>query len=217
MNRTNKTTVPNTSGPIIAGNCISCMGMVRISSTMSVNATVRCPHCQEAFVLADLLDQSLPQLEVVVTEQAPETPVQEDAPYIDTLHLKRDEQENRPEKPRVKFDIPKALRDGAKKKRRRRRSKSSSSGSEDRSSRSQNASSNFVIPSESPTDEASADNDSTTMGEAVERRRSSSKESSSKARKAAAAAVADAEVEVVAEAVVPVPAAARTGRRTEAK
>ena len=180
MNRTNKTTVPNLSGPIIAGNCISCMGMVRISSTMSVNATVRCPHCQEAFVLSDLLDQSLPPLEVVVTEQS--DALQEDAPYIDTLHLKRDEQESRPEKPRVKFDIPKALRDGAKKKRRRRRSKSSSSRSGSRSSRSENASSNFVIPSESSNAGTSVDNDLTTMGEAVERRRSSSNGSSGSRR-----------------------------------
>ena len=183
MNRTNKTTVPIPSGPIIAGNCISCMGMVRISHSMSVNATVRCPHCQESFVLMDLLDQSLPPLEVVVNETVGDASEQEDAPYIDTLHLKRDEQENRPEKPRVKFEIPKALRDGARKKRRRRRrSRSSSSGSERGSSRSENSTSNFVIPSESPTEGASPSNDSTTMGEAVERRRSSSHRSSDGSR-----------------------------------
>lgn len=184
MNRTNKTTVPKLSGPIIAGNCISCMGMVRISTTMSVNATVRCPHCQQSFVLKDLLDQSLPPLEVVVNDVPEDAPELVDAPYIDTLHLKRDEQENRPEKPRVKFDIPKALKDGAKRRRRRRRSRSSSSGGERRSSssdrrsaRSDSGASNFVIPSVSPTDGASANHDTTTMGEAVERQRSTNSRS----------------------------------------
>ena len=169
MNSANKSSPTNAAGPIIAGNCISCMGMVRISHSMSVNATVRCPHCQESFVLRDLLDQSLPPLEVVVNEQAANDSESEDAPYIDTLHLKRDENANRPEKPRVKFQIPKALRDGAKKKRRRRRSRSSS-GDKRSSSRSN---SNFVIPSNSSVDAAATKSDSTTMGEAVERQRSS--------------------------------------------
>lgn len=191
MNRTNKSAAPKTSGPIIAGNCVSCMGMVRISHSMSVNATVRCPHCQQSFVLKDLLDQSLPPLEVVINDapdevaKQDEAAKQEDAPYIDTLHLKRDEQDNRPEKPRVKFDIPKALKDGAKRKRRRRRSKSSSSSkssSERSSSRPDTGSSNFVIPSEASNkaakNGAAIDNDATTMGEAVKRRRSSSGEGS---------------------------------------
>lgn len=171
MNRTNKSTIPAPSGPIIAGNCISCMGMVRISHSLSVNTTVRCPHCQESFVLAELLDQSLPPLEVVVNEPEFE---QADSPYIDTIHLKRDEQASRPEKPRVKFEIPKALKDGAKRKRRRRRRRSSSSASGEGSS-SSSKSSNFVIPSSSP-----SGGESTTMGEAVERRsRSGSRRSSS--------------------------------------
>ena len=174
MNRTKKSTIPAASGPIIAGNCISCMGMVRISHSLSVNTKVRCPHCQESFVLGDLLDQSLPPLEVVPTEQDYDEP---DAPYIDTLHLKRDEQANQPEKPRVKFEIPKALKDGAKRKRRRRRRSRSSSNGEGSSSRSSSGSngSNFVIPS-SPQAEGDT---TTTMGEAVERRRSRSQSSSS--------------------------------------
>ncbi len=152
---------------------------------MSVNVTVRCPHCQQSFVLSDLLDQSLPPLEVVVNEVPEDAAEHGDAPYIDTLHLKRDEKENQPEKPRVKFDIPKALKDGAKRKRRRRRSKSSSSSgerrspnSDRRSARPDSGASNFVIPSVSSTDGASADSDSTTMGEAVERQRSKSGQSS---------------------------------------
>ena len=181
MNSTNKKTVPNASGPIIAANCISCMGMVRISHSMSINATVRCPHCQESFVLKSLLDQSLPPLEVVVNKPTEDDSLPEDAPYIDTLHLKRDENANRPEKPRVKFDIPKALRDGAKRKRRRRRSRSSSSNGEKRStSRSNN--SNFVIPSDSSADSTASKSDSTTMGEAVERQRSSRSRSDSDRR-----------------------------------
>jgi len=145
------------------------MGMVRISSTMSINATVRCPHCQQSFVLSDLLDQSLPPLEVVATDMKSEADndhTSGDAPYIDTLHLKRGEQVERPEKPRVKFEIPKALRDGAKRKRRRRRRSSSSNGS--------TKSDNFVIPSASESGDSSTAAGSTTMGEAVERRRSSS-------------------------------------------
>ena len=166
MNRTKKSTVPAQSGPIIAGNCISCMGMVRISHSLSVNTTVRCPHCQESFVLGDLLDQSLPPLEVVANEPEFDEP---DAPYIDTLHLKRDEQANQPEKPRVKFEIPKALKDGAKRKRRRRRRSRSSSSSRGEGSSSSSKGGNYVIPSSTP-----KDGDSTTMGEAVERRRSRS-------------------------------------------
>ncbi len=109
-------------GPIIAGNCINCFGMVRISQTMAVNSTVRCPHCKESFLLHELLDQSLPPLEVV-TKRGDDTPDQE-APYIDTLDAKRGQQADKPERPRVKFDAPKALRDGAKRRRRRRRRKS---------------------------------------------------------------------------------------------
>ncbi len=171
MNRINKSTVPTASGPIIAGNCISCMGMVRISHSLSVNTTVRCPHCQESFVLAELLDQSLPPLEVVSIE--PERD-QTDAPYIDTLHLKRDQHASRPEKPRIKFEIPKALKDGAKRKRRRRRRRSSSSSTGGSNSSSANGS-NYVIPSSTP-----AGGESTTMGEEVERRsRSDSRRSTS--------------------------------------
>lgn len=171
MNRINKTTAPSPSGPIIAANCISCMGMVRIPHSLPVNTTVRCPHCQELFVLSELLDQSLPSVEIVVSEA--EAAEQEDAPYIDTLHLKRDEQANREERPRVKFEIPKALKDGAKRKRRRKRRSRSASG--EGSSSTKNGRS-YVIPDSVPTD-----GDSTTMGEAIERRqsRSGSRRSSS--------------------------------------
>ena len=88
----------NTHPAPIIGNCLSCQGMVRIPANSSVKAEVRCPHCDNKFPLAEILEQAVPALEVVESE-----------PVIDT---------GDGEQP--KFVIPSQLVKGAKHRRGRR-------------------------------------------------------------------------------------------------
>lgn len=79
--------------------------MVRIPANSSVKAEVRCPHCDNKFPLAEILEQAVPALEVVESE-----------PMIDT------DDGDQP-----KFVIPSQLVKGAKHRRRRRSRRSRTS------------------------------------------------------------------------------------------
>lgn len=116
------------AGPIIVGSCLSCMESVRVPQSVDVNSIVRCPRCKETFLLADMLERTVPALEVL-PQTSSATMKDDDVPYVDTVHLKQQQRAQRPEPERTRFEIPKALRDGAKR-RRRRRSRSSSSKSD---------------------------------------------------------------------------------------
>ena len=114
---------PPTPNSLIVGNCIACSGLVRVSTTASANADVRCPHCQETFPLIRLLESAAPEVEVV-EPQAPPVKKQTQKLYIDqTTETTKDAA--------GKFVVPSQLAKGA---RRRKSSRSRSDGSRSRSS-----------------------------------------------------------------------------------
>ena len=113
---------PPTPNPLIVGNCIACSGLVRVSATANANADVRCPHCQQAFPLARLLESAVPEVEVVEPHAPVKKPTQN--LYIDqTAETTKDAS--------GKFVVPSQLAKGA---RRRKSSRSRSNSSRSRSS-----------------------------------------------------------------------------------
>jgi hypothetical protein len=104
----------NYAESMILGNCLSCQGLVRVPSRAPANSIVRCPHCSESYRLAQILDQAVPELELVQQETEPEVP------RVDRLTIGE----------RETFVVPSQLSKGAKRSRHRR---SSSSGSSERS------------------------------------------------------------------------------------
>ena len=99
----------NNDTPIM-GNCLSCKGLVRVPATAPTSSTVKCPHCNEAFQLSQILNHAVPELEIVVDEQETDEVEDEGA-------LKDSE---------GRFVVAKQLRQGSKKKSRRRRRRRSS-------------------------------------------------------------------------------------------
>jgi hypothetical protein len=100
---------------IIIGNCLACNGLVRIPSTLHAKSTVRCPHCSESFPLQKVIEQSIPELELV-----DQKPTEEIIPRADqSVRPKTDESTK---KTRDKFVVPSQLSKGAVRSRRRRRS-----------------------------------------------------------------------------------------------
>ncbi len=99
---------------LIVGNCLSCNGLVRIPSAVKASSTVRCPHCGQSFSLRQILENSIPELEVLETESQNND---HKVLYVDrALHKEQDR-----EQPREKFVVPRQLTIGAKRKRRGRR------------------------------------------------------------------------------------------------
>ncbi len=88
---------------------------------------VRCPHCMGSFVLSQILDQSIPELEIVdEVDQLPE----EIIPVVDRVSVRTAVDD----RTREKFVVPHQLSAGAKRKRRHRRrgGTSTSNNGEDR-------------------------------------------------------------------------------------
>lgn len=113
---------------IIVGNCIACEGLVRVSAKTKANSNVRCPHCQQAFPLARLLESAVPEVEVVEADSAT---MEKSNLYIDqNVTVGRDAA--------GKFVVPSQLAKGARRRKSSRSSGSSRSGphSSSRSSRS---------------------------------------------------------------------------------
>ena len=103
---------------IIVGNCIACQGLVRVPSTINAQSNVRCPHCQETFAISTLLDQSVPELEVVDSEQDSE-------PAKPSLYI--DQHVGEVKDKSGKFVVPSQLAKGARRRGKSRRSRSRSS------------------------------------------------------------------------------------------
>jgi len=124
---------PPNPGSTIVGNCIACNGLVRVPAKANANASVRCPHCQETFPLMKLLENAVPEVEVIQqpgpTVPAPTptptpTPTAKPELYIDqTAETGKDAS--------GKFVVPSQLAKGA---RRRKSSRSKSGRSKSRSS-----------------------------------------------------------------------------------
>ena len=120
----------------LIGNCIHCEGTVRVPTSASPTAQVKCPRCGEMFLLGAVLDQAAPSLEII--DHRPTTIA--DVPIVDRVLFEEEEPAveekiSIEEKPK-KFEVPAALRNGAKRKRRRRSSRNGSSSSSRDSSRS---------------------------------------------------------------------------------
>jgi hypothetical protein len=107
------------SDSLILGNCVSCQELVRVPARAPAESMVRCPHCSEAFRLSQILDQAVPELEIVDASKN-DQPV---LPSVDPEVIKE----------REVFVVPPQLSKGAKRSGRRRRSRSTpvSSGSGD--------------------------------------------------------------------------------------
>ena len=94
----------------ILGNCLSCQGLVRVPVKSSADSKVRCPHCSNEYRLSEILDESVPALEIIDDAQQPVAI----APVIE---------EPEPFRKEV-FVVPPQLSDGAKRKRRKRKDQS---------------------------------------------------------------------------------------------
>ena len=55
----------------ILGNCLNCGGLVRVPVRSAADSKVRCPHCSNEYRLSEILDESVPALEIV--EETPES------------------------------------------------------------------------------------------------------------------------------------------------
>lgn len=62
---------PNNFESTIIGNCLSCQGLVRVPAKAPASSKVRCPHCTKSFLLSQILDQAIPELELIDEEPAP--------------------------------------------------------------------------------------------------------------------------------------------------
>ena len=111
---------PPGSNSIIVGNCIACEGLVRVSAKTKANSNVRCPHCQQAFPLASLLESAVPEVEIV----------EPDAPTVEKTDLYIDQNVEVSRDSAGKFVVPSQLAKGARRRKSSRSSGRSRSGSE---------------------------------------------------------------------------------------
>lgn len=100
------------SGSLILGNCLSCQGLVRVPAKAPSDSMVRCPHCSESYRLAQIIDQAVPQLEIVA-DAKPEPVVAR----VDQVLINE----------RESFVVPPQLSKGARRSGRRRSNSGSSS------------------------------------------------------------------------------------------
>ena len=103
--------------PMILGNCISCNGLMRVPVTTDVSNVACCPHCNGRFPVQQLIASAIPAAEIIQGEVA-----EDYTPVVDRVREPVDENAV---KPRVKFEVPKQIYNGAKHRRRRRRSRGS--------------------------------------------------------------------------------------------
>ncbi|MDA7902484.1 hypothetical protein N9B31_02385 [Mariniblastus sp.] len=112
---------PNQVSPdsSILGNCLNCQGLVRVPLKAAADSKVRCPHCSNEYRLSEILDESVPALEIV--EEATESFA---APLV---------MEEPAEIQREVFVVPPQLAEGALRKRKRRTNLDNSEESSDSS------------------------------------------------------------------------------------
>ena len=123
---------PPSSNSIIVGNCIACEGLVRVSAKAKATSDVRCPHCQQTFPLAALLESAVPEVEIIEPESA----------SAEKKNLYIDQNVNTGKDAAGKFVVPSQLAKGARRRKSSRRS-SSRSGSSRSSQRSESNSSSY--------------------------------------------------------------------------
>ena len=102
--------------PMILGNCISCNGLMRVPVTTDVSHVACCPHCNERFPVQQMIASAIPAAEIIQGETA-----EDFTPAVDRVREPVDEDVV---KPRVKFEVPKQIYNGAKHRRGRRRRRS---------------------------------------------------------------------------------------------
>ena len=105
---------------LLLGNCLNCQGLVRIPVTAQASKKVRCPHCAQSFYLAQILEHSVPELEVVDDSVTRESVHQVDRVSVSNAS-EHDEREA--------FVVPPQLSKGAKRRRSGRSSSRKSDGS----------------------------------------------------------------------------------------
>ena len=136
---------PNTD--VIVANCLNCKGLVRVPIDAPSSSQVKCPRCSITYTLAQIINESIPQLEILPPEPAPEI-----IPRVDQILEKKTKTGDEAKEEGKKFVVPVQLAKGARKSRRRRRSSesngSSSSGRRRSSSSSSRSSSSSEIISE---------------------------------------------------------------------
>ena len=130
------------SNSIIVGNCIVCEGLLRVSAKAKSNAQVRCPHCQETFSLASLLESAVPEVEMLQPDASAASSVASptvtattttDTPEKKDLYI--DKGVDTSKDAAGKFVVPSQLAKGARRRKSSRSRSSSRSGSSSRSSR----------------------------------------------------------------------------------
>lgn len=94
------------------GNCPECGNLVRVPIDAKPRCQVNCPHCQAQFQLYQLLDLTVPELEIV-SETTSRPMGKAEIPLVDRV-LFSEEGEIR-----KKFKVPPQLKKGAKRNRRR--------------------------------------------------------------------------------------------------
>ena len=96
----------------ILGNCLSCEGLVRVPVKSAADSKVRCPHCSTEYRLNEILNESVPALEIIEeTSESVDAPLMMEQPTV----LQKET-----------FAVPPQLVEGA---RRRRSTNESSEGS----------------------------------------------------------------------------------------
>lgn len=99
----------------ILGNCLSCEGLVRIPVKSAADSKVRCPHCSTEYRLNEILNESVPALEIIEeTSDSVAAPLIMEQPTV----IQKDT-----------FVVPPQLVEGARKRRSTNESSEGSSGS----------------------------------------------------------------------------------------
>jgi len=102
---------------LLLANCLNCRGLVRIPSNAIASQQVRCPHCSESYFLGQILEGSIPELEIVEEQKA-----DSNVPHVDQIASKSANEDER-----EVFVVPPQLSKGARRNSSRRRSDDSTS------------------------------------------------------------------------------------------
>ncbi len=103
-------------------NCEQCHGIIRIPITVRPDSSVSCPHCENQFQLSSVLDQQVPEIQMLDGSSPPTHNITVKDVEIDTgTAIKQQD---------GKFVVPSQLAAGIKKRKRRRRKSSSERSAE---------------------------------------------------------------------------------------
>ena len=107
----------SSSSDFVIGNCLGCSGLVRIPAITKAHVRVRCPRCDEMYLLSEIVDHDIPALEIVEHERS-------------NAAMDKSEDKYQPVTPKEdgRFVVPGYLAKAATRKS-RRKSRSKSSGS----------------------------------------------------------------------------------------